>query len=190
MAPRLNVDRTDPVLRTAHRVGTALNRARLPYAIAGGAAVSLRGANRATNDVGLVLTHKTFGRFQRLVRKLQIDQVPGKPRRFRDRVHGTRLEIMIAGMNAGRMKRSEVSIPTPSNAGEMIGDLKVVGLLPLVELKLAAGRFNDFADIVFLIREHCLNESFAVALHPSLRPSFESCLAEHRRELEFIARNG
>ena len=58
------------------------------------------------------------------------------------------------------------------------------------QLKLAARRYQDFADVVQLIRAHQLEEAFANRLHPSLQPDYIECLEEKRREDEYEAREG
>ena len=60
----------------------------------------------------------------------------------------------------------------------------------LIQLKLAAQRYADFADVVFLIRTHNLDESFLPQIHPSVHRDFIECLEEKRREDEYNAREG
>lgn len=60
----------------------------------------------------------------------------------------------------------------------------------LIQLKLAARRYYDFGDVVFLIRTHNLDESFLHQLHPSVKADFIECLAEKRRADEYLAREG
>jgi hypothetical protein len=60
----------------------------------------------------------------------------------------------------------------------------------LIQLKLAAGRYYDFGDVVFLIRTHNLDESFMAQLHPSVHKDFIECLEEKRREDDYQAREG
>jgi hypothetical protein len=54
----------------------------------------------------------------------------------------------------------------------------------LVQLKLAAGRYQDFADVVNLIAANQLEESFQEQLHKSVRADYIECLEEMRREQE------
>ncbi|HYT89313.1 MAG TPA: hypothetical protein VEL76_11460, partial [Gemmataceae bacterium] len=63
-------------------------------------------------------------------------------------------------------------------------------LVTLIQLKLAAGRYQDFADVVNLIRAHELDESFQEKLHSSVRRDYIECLEEKRREDEYEAING
>jgi len=60
-----------------------------------------------------------------------------------------------------------------------------VNLPTLVQLKLAARRYQDFADVVNLIRVHNLEESFLTQLHPAVHKDFVECLEEKRREDEY-----
>jgi hypothetical protein len=60
----------------------------------------------------------------------------------------------------------------------------------LIQLKLAARRHQDFADVVSLIGIHNLDESYLDRLHPSVRQDFIECLEEKRREEEYEAQNG
>ena len=59
----------------------------------------------------------------------------------------------------------------------------------LIQLKLAAGRYSDFGDVVFLIRVHHLDESFLDRLHPAVHGDYIECLEEQRREDEYEARD-
>ena len=72
--------------------------------------------------------------------------------------------------------------------GEVIEDARVVDLSTLIQLKLAARRYQDFADVVALIRVHDLDESFAGRLDESVRGDYIECLEEKRREDEYEAR--
>jgi hypothetical protein len=71
---------------------------------------------------------------------------------------------------------------------EQIDNLRVVNLPTLVELKRAARRYQDFADVVSQIRENGLEEDFATRLHPAVRTDYLLCLDEKRREDGYDAR--
>jgi cobalamin-dependent methionine synthase I len=66
-----------------------------------------------------------------------------------------------------------------------------VNLVSFVELKLAAGRLQDFADVVALIRARNLDEAFAERLHPAVRKDYreyvDEAREEQRREEEYFA---
>jgi len=55
-------------------------------------------------------------------------------------------------------------------------------------LKLAARRYQDWADVVSLINAHDLDESFMDCLHTTLHRGYIECLEEKRRENEYLAR--
>ncbi len=76
----------------------------------------------------------------------------------------------------------------PDEASEVIQNRKVVNLPMLIQLKLAARRHQDFADVVSLIRHNQLDESFQNKLHPTVRPDYIECLEEKRREDEYARR--
>jgi len=63
-----------------------------------------------------------------------------------------------------------------------------ITLPQLIQLTLAARRYYDFGDVVFLIRVHDLDESFMAQLHPAVRQDFIECLEEKRREDVYDAR--
>jgi hypothetical protein len=68
------------------------------------------------------------------------------------------------------------------------GNVQVIDLPTLVQLKLAARRHQDFADVVNLIKFNNLDESYQERLHPSLHRDYIECLEEKRREDEYEAR--
>lgn len=73
---------------------------------------------------------------------------------------------------------------------QSIDGFDVVNLPTLIELKLAARRYQDFADVVSLIRVHNLDESFQEQIHPAMRRDFVEFLEEKRREDEYKDEEG
>jgi hypothetical protein len=98
------------------------------------------------------------------------------------------IDFLVAGLYPGRGKPGPFAFPDPSQSSQEIENLQVVTLPQLVQLKLAARRYYDFGDVVFLIRVHNLDESFLKKLHPSVHKDFIECLEEKRREDEYEAR--
>src|SRR5205823_13628329 len=97
--------------------------------------------------------------------------------------------VFVAGRFPGSGEPGPIAFPDPAaDVTKVIADLHVVDLATLVQLKLAAGRYQDFADVVNLIRANGLDEAFAESLHPSVRGDYAECLAEKRREDEYEAR--
>ena len=178
----------DAVHQTMRRVVAALDRAGIPYVIVGGMAVNAHRHSRTTKDVDLLLTAEGFGAFKQLVAGGEFDAVVGRARRFRDRQTGITFDILLSGQFPGSGAAGPVAFPEPSAVAEEIDSLRVVNLPTLVELKLAARRYQDFADVVNLIRENTLDETFTALLHPSVHTDYLLCLDEKRREDEYEAR--
>lgn len=59
-------------------------------------------------------------------------------------------------------------------------DFLLTNLTTLIQLKLAARRHQDYADVVNLISAHQLDESFQSRLHPSVHADYIECLEEKR----------
>jgi hypothetical protein len=172
------------------RVVKRLEKANIPYAVVGGMAVVFQGYRRTTNDVDVLLTREGFAEFQRLFVPKNYKPVSGRGRRFHDPVDDVTVDILITGSFPGRGTPGPIAFPNPAEVGTVIEKMRFLDLDTLVKLKLAARRFQDFADVVQMIRIHQLDETFADRLHPSLRQGFIECLEEKRREDDYLAREG
>jgi hypothetical protein len=181
-------EKRDPVHQTLRRLAQRLKKAGISYAVMGAMAVNLHGARRTTDDVDILLTPEGFEQFRQKLAAKYYDQVEGRPRRFVERRNGVQIDFLVTGRYPGRGNPGPFAFPDPGQASEEIEDVKVVTLPQLVQLKLAARRYYDFGDVVFLIRVHNLDESFMTKLHPSVHKDFIECLEEKRREDEYEAR--
>jgi hypothetical protein len=179
-----------PEHQTMRRLVRRLRTAGISYAVLGGMAVDLHGAHQTTNDVDVLLTVKGFERFCKVYVGKTYDPVPGRPRRFVERQSGVTVDVVISGRYPGSGKPGPIAFPEPDAASEEIKKTRVVTLVQLIELKLAASRFRDFGAVVFLMQTHNLDESFANKLHPSVRQEYIQCLEEKRREDDYLAREG
>jgi hypothetical protein len=179
----------DEVHKTMRRVVGALDRAGIPYALMGGMAVNAHGYERTTGDVDFLLTQQGFTSFRQHFVPESYESVLGRPKRFKDKANGITFDILITGRFPGNGRPGLVAFPDPSAVSEVIKDISVIDLPTLVELKLAARRYQDFADVVNLIRVHNLDESFQSRLHPSVRRDFIDCVDEKRREDEYEERS-
>src|SRR5262245_16130458 len=172
----------DEIHKTMRRLAKRLERANLPYAIIGGMAVYLHGHRQATGDVNVLLRPGGFDEFcERFVPRKYV-RAPECPRWFVDRVNEIRVTFRITGRFPGSGMPGPIAFPDPDEVNETINRVKVVNLRTLIQLKLAARRFQDFADVVSLIRVHNLDESFAHQLRPSLHPAYSECLEARQRE--------
>ena len=110
---------------------------------------------------------------------------------------GRRLAALICEHGPEAVRAAAVDLllvddnePAGGAVAERLG-LPYVNLVTLVELKLAARRWQDFADVVALIRGNDLDEEFAKRLHRSVRRDYLGCLdealEEKRREEKYEA---
>jgi len=178
----------DQVHKTLRRLVKRLLKAQISYAIVGGMALAAHRYRRATTDVDILLTRDGFVQFQERFVPNNYEQVPGRKRRFVDRKNQVTLDILVTGLFPGSGAPGPVAFPDPAEVGEEIDGFRVLGLAPLIQLKLAARRHRDFGDVVELIRANDLSEPFAEQLHPSVRQDFIECLEEKRREDDYDAR--
>src|SRR6516162_8242871 len=155
-----------PQHQTMRRLVRRLKKAGIPYAIMGAMAVNAHGAERTTRDVDVLLTSEGLDRFRREFTE-EYERVEGRPRRFVERQSGVTVDCLVTGRYPGSGDPGPLAFPDPTEASQEIEKIRVLTLPQLVQLKLAARRFYDFGDVVFLIRTHNLKESFLQELHPS-----------------------
>lgn len=180
--------KNDPVHKTMRRVVKRLDKAGIAYAVVGGMAVNAHGRKRTTADLDLLLTAEGLTEFRRRFVPKNYAEISGRPRRFTDRTNGVKIDFLVTGLFPGSGVPGPIAYPDPSAVGEIIEDARVVDLTTLIQLKLAARRYQDFADVVALIRVHDLDEVYASRLDESVRGDYIECLEEKRREDEYEAR--
>ena len=180
--------KNDPVYKTMRRFVKQLLKAKIPYAIVGGMAVNAHGHRRTTDDLDVLLTKEGLAEFRKRFVPEHYEITPQLSRRFTDRKNGVTINFLLAGLYPGNGQPGPIIFPDPSAASETIEEMQVIDLATLLQLKLAARRHQDFADVVSLIRVHQLEEPFAERLHPSVRSDYIECLEEKRREDEYQAR--
>ena len=181
-------DGNDRVHQTMRRVARHLERSGIRYAIVGGMAVNAHHHARTTRDVDFLLSAEGFNTFRRIAIAGEFDPVPGRPRRFVDRATGVAFDILVTGFFPGSGLPGPITYPDPAKVGQTVEDLWIVDLPTLVQLKLADRRYQDFADVVNLIRANQLDEHFQHKLDAAVRADFIECVEEMRREDEYEAR--
>ena len=180
-------DGRDQVHKTFRRLIRRLETSEIPFAIVGAMALAAHRYRRATTDVDMLLTPDGFAEFKTRFVPKDYARVTKRPRRFVDRINGVAIDFLVTGLFPGTGKPGPIAYPDPGQVSEKIDEKPVVNLSTLVELKLAARRWRDFADVVELIRCNTLDESFAEELHRSVRSDFIECLEEKRREDRYEA---
>lgn len=178
----------DAVHQTMRRLARRLKRAGIPYAVVGGMAVNAHRYHRTTGDVDFLFTPAGLNAFRNRFVGKNYARVPGRPTRFVDRTSRITVDILVTGFFPGSGDPGPIAYPNPAQVRESIDKIDVVDLVTLVQLKLAARRLKDFADVVELIRFNYLDEAFARRLHASVRGDYIECLEEKRREDEYEAR--
>jgi hypothetical protein len=178
----------DEVHKTMRRLVKKLEKAKISYAVMGGMAVNAHKHRRTTGDVDVLLTTEGLETFRKMYVPKFYTQVPDRRRRFVDRANDVSLDILVTGGYPGLGKPGPITFPQPDAVRQEIDTIQVVDLVTLIQLKLAASRYQDFADVVNLIKANNLDDSFAERLHVSVRQDYIECLEEKRREDEYEAR--
>ncbi len=173
------------------RLVKRLGEANISYAIIGNMAVRAHGGRCLMMDhLDVLFTADGFAAFQQRFVPQDYAPVPHHDNWFNDRAPSVLLRIRLTGWKPHCRFPVPVVYPDPAEDAEIKDGIRYVNLQTLIELKLAAGWSVDFADVVALTAAHNIDESWAERFHPALRPAFQSCLDETRREAEFLARNG
>ncbi|MFN4257989.1 MAG: hypothetical protein ACK4RK_01730 [Gemmataceae bacterium] len=172
------------------RLVRRLEKANITYAVMGGMAVFAHGHERMTKDVDILLTREGLELFRQTFVPKHYESAPDRSRRFIDKANGVTLDILVTGLHPGMGQPGPITFPDPADVREPINKIQYINLTTLIQLKLAARRYQDFADVVNLISVHNLDQSFMERLHPSLHRDFIECLQEKRREDEYLERNG
>ena len=127
--------------------------------VGGGWAVWRHGyVGRVTQDIDIVLPADRIEEFLRVAAVSGFDVlevVEGRWPKLQHRETGIEVDILPEGGRPGvPARQAPTTIPHPDELGAEAGTLKYVSLPRLVELKLAAGRLRDEADVVELLREN------------------------------------
>jgi hypothetical protein len=125
--------------------------------LGGGWAVWRHGfTGRITQDIDIVLPAGRIEEFIRAASMSGFDVLPqpaGRWPKLRHKDSDIQVDILPEGARPGTdAKPAPTSIPSPSHLGAVTGRLTYLPLANLIELKLAAARARDEADVVELIR--------------------------------------
>lgn len=125
--------------------------------VGGGWAVWRYGyAGRVTQDIDIVLAADRIDEFLRAASVAGFDVLPLAPGRWPKILHretGIKVDILPEGGRPGTVSRpAPTTVPHPSRMGASGSTLRYVSLPLLIELKIAAGRPRDDADVAELIR--------------------------------------
>ena len=155
--------------------------------VGGGWAVWRHGyVGRVTQDVDIVLPADRIAEFQQAASVSGFDVLappPGRWPKLHHRETGVDVDILPEGGRPGSAARpAPTTITHPKTMGAVRGKLQYVALPSLVELKLAAGRLRDEADVLELARENpdAVDDvrRHLAAVHPHYAQRFDELVAQ------------
>jgi hypothetical protein len=167
-----------PIQAAAHAIAIHLDELGIEHAIAGALALAAHGVVRATEDVDVLLSREDLDLFKSAwLGRGYVNLRPGG-KAVRDTQNNVKIDFLIVGDFPGDGKPKPVVFPPPAAASEASGDLRVVLLPRLVELKLASGmtaphRLQDLADVQRLIEARKLPREFRNELNPYVREKYD-----------------
>jgi hypothetical protein len=167
------------VFETMRRLAQRLESEDVPYAIIGGMALAAHGYVRMTLDVDILLTPEGLASFrENLVGRGYIADFPGAAKTFRDTETNVKIEIITTGEFPGDGLSKPVAFPNPEGQTVEEGNVRVITLEKLIELKLASGisapgRMRDLADVQDLIISLKLPLELMTELDESVRPEYQ-----------------
>lgn len=166
----------DEVHRAMEKLCRTLREDGIPYAIADAMALNAYGYRRVTTDVDVLFTREDLNAFKaKHIGRGWVERFPGS-KSFRDAELGVNIDVLITGDFPGDGKPKPIAFPHP-NVAATNGDIAVLPLVTLVELKLASGmtstnRLKDLADVQELIRHAKLERALGDQLDPMVREKY------------------
>lgn len=178
-----------PVPETFRRLHTVLEKEDIAYVVIGAFAMGALGFRRATEDVDLCIRAADLERFRNRLVGTVYQSVEGRSRRFYDPQTQVTFDPLISGELAGHRGRNKnIRFPDPAEGVEIEG-LRTVPLERFIALKLVTWRFQDWADVIRLVRANKLDEGFSQRLPKEVRSAYLQCydemLEEDRQEREY-----
>lgn len=177
----------DTAEETCQRVAALLEKAEIDYAILGDLALRAHGCLRLAACVEVLLKIRDLERFRNDVAPEQFAQISSRPRRFIEVATGMPVHFFLTSHHPGYEYRGPITYPDPKTSRVLVGGHYYLDVSSLIQLKLAAQRHQDLADVVSLCRVLNLDEAYQESLHPSVRQAFRACLDEIRRDDNFHA---
>ncbi len=163
-----------PVQLAMRRLAARLDELGIPYALVGAMALNEYGYKRVTVDVDVLMTPEGLKQFKAAwLGRGYLEKFPGS-RGLRDTELGVTIDVLMTGDYPGDGKPKPVRFPDPGEVAIRDGDLSLIPLANLVELKLASGmstihRAKDIGDVVELIKCANLSRELANDLDASVR---------------------
>jgi hypothetical protein len=179
------------VHQALRKIASKLDELRIPYAVAGGMAVSAHGHFRTTEDVDVLVNSDGLAAVHRELEGLGYVPPFTGSKNLRDVETAVRIEFLVSGQFPGDGKPKPVAFPEPKDVSVEIDGVRYLNLPTLIELKLASGmtspiRQKDIGDVIDLIGSAKLPLELALQLNPFVRAKYE----ELWRAIQEAAREG
>jgi hypothetical protein len=160
------------------KIAAKLQELGIPYAVAGGMAVSAHGLLRTTEDVDVLVNSEGLAAVHRDLEGLGYVPPFAGSKNLRDVETQVRIEFLVAGQFPGDGKPKPVAFPEPADVGVEIDGVRYLNLPTLIQLKLASGmtsaiRQKDLGDVVELIRSLKLPFDFGLQLNEYVRGKYQ-----------------
>lgn len=146
------------------------------FKLVGGIAVVHHGYLRTTQDIDVLVDGTTLARVAALAPARGF--VVETRTRLRHVASGVAVDLLVAGEHVPRP--GSAPYPEPSLVAGSPDDDRVVGLGPLLELKLRAHRHQDSADVVALLKP--MDEARYLEMEAAMPPELRRQLADLRRD--------
>ena len=166
------------VHQALRKIASKLDELAIPYAVAGGMAVSAHGHFRTTEDMHVLVNSEGLAAIHRELEGPGYVPAFTGSKNLRDVETAVRIEFLVSGQFPGDGKPKPVAFPEPSAVGVEIDGVRYLNLPTLIELKLASGmtspiRQKDLGDVVDLIRSANLPLDLGAQLNPFVRDKYE-----------------
>lgn len=177
--------------RVVNAIDRVLQATDCEAVVGGGWAVWRHGfVNRVTQDIDIVVPADRIEEFLQVasVSGFQVlTRVPGRWPKLLHRETNVQVDILPEGERPGIPPNlAPTTIPSPRKLGAISGALRYVAISTLIELKLAAARLKDKADVVELLRANADEVSqirfHLTTVHPQYVEMFETLLGEASNE--------
>ncbi len=153
-----------------------LNELGLDYAIVDGMAMFLHGFRRFTEDVDVLVTREGLAEIHKALEGRGYIKPFAASTNLRDARTGVKIDFLISGQFPGDGKPGPIAFPDPSMTSMESDGIRVIDLIPLIELELASGRAahrgKDLDDVQGLIQALSLPRELVERLDPSVRDAY------------------
>jgi hypothetical protein len=173
----MHFENNSAVHKTLRKITKRLDELGIPYAVVGGMAMFYHGYRRFTEDVDLLVTADSLPRIHGELDGLGYVRPFEKSKNLRDAEFGVRIEFLVSGQYPGDGLPKPVDFPVPGTDETIIDGMRFLGLVKLIELKLASGmtnvrRMKDIVDVTEMIDKLRLSDGFADQLNPFVRDKY------------------